>query len=50
MNGAARVSTSIKIDDRRDKPASMEQKMQSVADLSCEQQKSILLIGCFFFI
>ena len=32
LNGAARVSTSIKIDDRRDKPASMEQKMQSVAD------------------
>ena len=32
LNGAARVSTSIKIDDRRDKPASMEQKMQSVTD------------------
>ncbi|KRF04550.1 hypothetical protein ASG89_22170 [Paenibacillus sp. Soil766] len=32
LHGAARVSTSIKIDDRRDKPASMEQKMQSVAD------------------
>ncbi|WNR44805.1 MTH1187 family thiamine-binding protein [Paenibacillus roseipurpureus] len=31
MNGAARVSTSIKIDDRRDKSASIEQKMQSVA-------------------
>ncbi|UKS26261.1 MTH1187 family thiamine-binding protein [Paenibacillus sp. HWE-109] len=31
-NGAERVSTSIKIDDRRDKPASMQQKMQSVAD------------------
>ncbi|MEC0228420.1 MULTISPECIES: MTH1187 family thiamine-binding protein [Paenibacillus] len=30
-NGAERVSTSIKIDDRRDKPASMQQKMQSVA-------------------
>lgn len=32
MNGAQRVSTSIKIDDRRDKAASMTQKMQSVAD------------------
>ncbi|GFZ94351.1 hypothetical protein GCM10008018_45850 [Paenibacillus marchantiophytorum] len=31
-NGAERVSTSIKIDDRRDKPASMQQKMQSVTD------------------
>ena len=31
-NGAERVSTSIKIDDRRDKPASMKQKMKSVAD------------------
>ncbi|WP_068777222.1 MTH1187 family thiamine-binding protein [Paenibacillus sp. FJAT-26967] len=31
-NGAMRVSTSIKIDDRRDKQASMEQKLQSVAD------------------
>lgn len=29
--GAGRVSTSIKIDDRRDKAGSMEQKMQSVA-------------------
>lgn len=28
--GALRVSTSIKIDDRRDKVASMEQKMNSV--------------------
>jgi uncharacterized protein (TIGR00106 family) len=31
LNGAERVSTSIKIDDRRDKPGSMEQKMKSVA-------------------
>ncbi|MFS0836412.1 MTH1187 family thiamine-binding protein [Paenibacillus sp. 1P03SA] len=31
-NGAQRVSTSIKIDDRRDKTASMQQKLQSVAD------------------
>ncbi|WP_248929498.1 MTH1187 family thiamine-binding protein [Paenibacillus hamazuiensis] len=30
--GASRVSTSIKIDDRRDKPASMEQKLRSVAE------------------
>jgi uncharacterized protein (TIGR00106 family) len=29
-NGAERVSTSIKIDDRRDIQASMEQKMRSV--------------------
>lgn len=29
--GAGRVSTSIKIDDRRDRPSSMEQKMRSVA-------------------
>ncbi|TXK83671.1 MTH1187 family thiamine-binding protein [Paenibacillus sp. N3.4] len=32
LNGAQRVSTSIKIDDRRDKSASISQKMQSVAD------------------
>jgi uncharacterized protein (TIGR00106 family) len=31
-HGAQRVSTSIKIDDRRDKEASMLQKMQSVAE------------------
>ncbi len=31
-NGAERVSTSIKIDDRRDKPGSMEQKVKSVED------------------
>ncbi len=31
-NGALRVSTSIKIDDRRDKVASMEQKMNSVKE------------------
>jgi uncharacterized protein (TIGR00106 family) len=31
INGAERVSTSIKIDDRRDKHGSMEQKMKSVA-------------------
>ncbi len=30
QHGAKRVSTSIKIDDRRDKNASMEQKLQSV--------------------
>lgn len=30
--GAARVSTSIKIDDRRDKEASCAQKMASVAE------------------
>ncbi len=29
-NGAMRVSTSIKIDDRRDKQASMSQKLNSV--------------------
>jgi len=32
LQGAERVSTSIKIDDRRDKDASMQQKMQAVAD------------------
>ncbi|WP_282938878.1 MTH1187 family thiamine-binding protein [Paenibacillus sp. RC67] len=31
-HGAQRVSTAIKIDDRRDKAASMEQKMKSVAE------------------
>lgn len=31
-NGAMRVSTSITIDDRRDKTGTMEQKLQSVAD------------------
>ncbi|KXG43144.1 MTH1187 family thiamine-binding protein [Tepidibacillus decaturensis] len=30
--GALRVSTSIKIDDRRDKKASMEQKLKSVQE------------------
>ncbi|SFM24315.1 uncharacterized protein, MTH1187 family [Paenibacillus sp. 1_12] len=30
QNGAQRVSTSIKIDDRRDQPSSMQQKMKSV--------------------
>ncbi|UJF33087.1 MTH1187 family thiamine-binding protein [Paenibacillus hexagrammi] len=32
LHGAQRVSTSIKIDDRRDKHATMEQKLQSVKD------------------
>jgi len=31
-HGAQRVSTSIKIDDRRDKAGSIEQKLKSVAD------------------
>ncbi|QHW34697.1 MTH1187 family thiamine-binding protein [Paenibacillus rhizovicinus] len=31
-NGAMRVSTSITIDDRRDKKGTMEQKMRSVTD------------------
>ncbi|MFB6367003.1 MTH1187 family thiamine-binding protein [Paenibacillus elgii] len=31
-HGAKRVSTSIKIDDRRDKNASMDQKLRSVRD------------------
>lgn len=31
-NGAMRVNTSIKIDDRRDKEASMEQKINSVKE------------------
>lgn len=31
-NGALRVSTSIKIDDRRDKVGSMEQKVKSVKE------------------
>ncbi|MGZ9584485.1 MTH1187 family thiamine-binding protein [Paenibacillus marinisediminis] len=30
--GVGRVSTSIKIDDRRDKPSSRAQKLQSVAE------------------
>ncbi|MED5017897.1 MTH1187 family thiamine-binding protein [Paenibacillus chibensis] len=30
LSGAQRVSTSVKIDDRRDKPSSSEQKLQSV--------------------
>ncbi|GAA3403360.1 MTH1187 family thiamine-binding protein [Paenibacillus hodogayensis] len=30
--GANRVCTTIKIDDRRDRPSSMEQKMRSVAE------------------
>jgi uncharacterized protein (TIGR00106 family) len=30
--GAQRVSTSIRIDERRDKPASMDQKLQSVRE------------------
>ncbi len=30
--GAQRVSTSIRIDDRRDKPGSIEQKVKSVED------------------
>jgi uncharacterized protein (TIGR00106 family) len=30
--GAERVSTSIRIDDRRDKPSTMESKLQSVKD------------------
>ncbi len=30
--GAGRVSTSIKIDDRRDKEATMEKKLQAVED------------------
>jgi uncharacterized protein (TIGR00106 family) len=32
LKGAARVSTTIKIDDRRDKAATMESKLQSVRD------------------
>ncbi|GLI09363.1 UPF0045 protein YqgV [Paenibacillus tyrfis] len=32
QHGAQRVSTSIKIDDRRDKITSMEQKLRSVRD------------------
>ncbi|WP_373231564.1 MTH1187 family thiamine-binding protein [Cohnella sp.] len=31
-NGAMRVSTSITIDDRRDKKGSMEQKLQSIEE------------------
>lgn len=30
--GASRVCTNLKIDDRRDRPASMEQKMNAVAE------------------
>lgn len=33
QSGAQRVSTSIKIDDRRDKEGSSEQKLRSVQDL-----------------
>jgi uncharacterized protein (TIGR00106 family) len=32
MKGAQRVSTSIRIDERRDKASSMEQKMKSVQE------------------
>jgi uncharacterized protein (TIGR00106 family) len=32
LSGAKRVSTSVKIDDRRDKPSSSRQKLRSVAD------------------
>ncbi|MBB6730269.1 MTH1187 family thiamine-binding protein [Cohnella zeiphila] len=32
QKGVRRVSTSITIDDRRDKPSTMEQKMRSVED------------------
>jgi len=32
QRGAQRVSTSISIDDRRDKPSTMEQKMRSVEE------------------
>lgn len=32
MSGAKRVSTSVKIDDRRDKPSSSRQKLQSVRE------------------
>lgn len=31
-SGAQRVCTSVKIDDRRDQPSSMEQKLRSVAE------------------
>jgi len=31
-NGAMRVSTTIRIDDRRDKTASIEQKLKSVQE------------------
>jgi uncharacterized protein (TIGR00106 family) len=39
LNGASRVSTSIKIDDRRDMAASMEQKMKSVAEKLASHEK-----------
>lgn len=32
QQGAQRVSTSVKIDDRRDKPSSSEQKLRSVKE------------------
>lgn len=32
LQGAHRVCTSIKIDDRRDRPSSMEQKLRSVQE------------------
>lgn len=32
QNGAARVSTTIRIDDRRDQVSTMEQKLQSVQE------------------
>jgi uncharacterized protein (TIGR00106 family) len=38
--GAQRVSTSLKIDDRRDRAASMEQKLRSVEEKLQEQKRS----------
>lgn len=37
LSGAQRVSTSIKIDDRRDKASSSEQKLRSVQEKLAEQ-------------
>jgi uncharacterized protein (TIGR00106 family) len=41
-HGAGRVSTSIKIDDRRDKASSIAQKMKSVTDLLDEPQEMLM--------
>jgi uncharacterized protein (TIGR00106 family) len=40
--GAGRVSTSIKIDDRRDKASSIAQKIKSVTDLLDEPQEMLM--------
>lgn len=42
LSGAQRVSTSVKIDDRRDKESSSEQKLRSVREKLAESGDHIL--------